>query len=57
MPFNFWYHLKKIDWTCFEKGFMIQYSEQTFTHANMSGAEPSVAASLEGLCLPNSVPV
>lgn len=42
---------------CFEKGFMIQYSEWTLTHASMSGAESSVAASLEGLCLPNSVQI
>lgn len=42
---------------CFEKGFMIQCSEWTLTHASMSGAESSVAASLEGLCLPNSVQI
>lgn len=40
---------------CFEKGFIMQYSEWTLT--NMSGAESSVAASLEGLCLPNFVQI
>lgn len=39
----------------FEKGFMIQYLEWTRAHAPMSGAESSVAASLEELCLSNSV--